>query len=183
MALHPLSSSATTAPPAAAARRPYSGTKAKGTIYQGGVHVPLVIAGAGVSGRGRYVTALVNATDLFPTILELAGIDPASAVPSGIRTDGVSLVPYLANRPYLNGRRFAYAEEFGARYDGDWERVIRNVNFALIERFDGRREFYNLGERPAARQNSDLLTRTLTATERNNLASLDAHLDVLLATR
>jgi arylsulfatase A-like enzyme len=158
---------------------PYSKDKAKGTIYQGGVQVPLVVAGAGVSGRG-YAAGLVNATDLFPTILQLAGIDPAAALP-GVRTDGVSLLPYLANPSRGSLRSFAYAEEFGARFDGDWERVIRNVNFALIERFDGSREFYNLVNDRL--QNTNLLTRTLTATERLNLAALDSQLDALLATR
>ena len=159
--------------------RPYVKDKAKGSIYQGGVQVPLVVAGAGVAG-GRYVSALVNATDLFPTILELAGINPAAALP-GVRTDGVTLVPYLANRAHPGPRRFAYAEEFGARFDGDWQRVIRNTTFALVERFNGDREFYNLSADPL--QNSNLLSRALTATERTNLNALDGQMDTLLATR
>ena len=55
-----------------------SATKAKATMYEGGVRVPLLMAGAGVVSPNRRVTALVSAVDLFPTILELAGIDPAS---------------------------------------------------------------------------------------------------------
>ena len=74
---------------------PYSPTKAKATMYEGGVRVPLLIAGAGVASPNRRVTALVSAVDLFPTILQLAGIDPASVPP----TDGVSLMPYLRARP------------------------------------------------------------------------------------
>ena len=56
---------------------PYPRDKAKATMYEGGVRVPLLIAGAGVASPNRQVSALVSAVDLFPTILELAGIDPA----------------------------------------------------------------------------------------------------------
>ena len=59
---------------------PYSRTKAKATMYEGGVRVPLLVAGAGVVSPNRRVSALVSAVDLFPTILELAGVD-AAAVP------------------------------------------------------------------------------------------------------
>ena len=60
-------------------------------MYEGGVRVPLFVAGAGVASPNRRVSALVSAVDLFPTILELAGIDAALCPPS----DGRSFLPYL----------------------------------------------------------------------------------------
>jgi arylsulfatase A-like enzyme len=90
--------------------KPYQSLKAKGTTYQGGVHVPLLVAGAGVVSPGRTASALVNTVDLFPTILRLAGIDPSAVVPDGTKTDGVSLMPYIGNRAHPNPRRWAYAE-------------------------------------------------------------------------
>ena len=44
-------------------------------MYEGGVRVPLLVAGAGVVSPNRRLNALVSAVDLFPTILELAGVD------------------------------------------------------------------------------------------------------------
>ena len=78
--------------------RPYSPTKAKASMYEGGVRVPLIVAGAGVVSPNRRVTALVSAVDLFPTILQLAGIDPQTALPVGTVIDGVSLLPLLRRR-------------------------------------------------------------------------------------
>jgi len=55
----------------------YGGQRAKGSIYQGGTNVPLIISGKGVvAGRSD---ALVNSTDLFATISSIAGV-PATTV-------------------------------------------------------------------------------------------------------
>jgi arylsulfatase B len=161
--------------------RPYPRDKAKATMYQGGVRVPLLIAGAGVASPNRQVSALVNAVDLFPTILELAGIDPSRAVPAGRRTDGVSLLPYLEKRPHPAPRSWACSEQFTTRFDNAWQRAIRNLRYTLIERHDGSREFYDLQVDPF--QATNLLTRTLTSGERASLNSLDQKLDALLRTR
>ena len=54
---------------------PFRRGRAKGTIYEGGVNVPLIVSGPGVP-RGSVSEALVNSTDLFATILEMAGVNP-----------------------------------------------------------------------------------------------------------
>ena len=59
---------------------PFRTGRAKGTIYQGGVNVPFIITGPGVA-RGAVSDVLVNSTDLFVTIMEMAGIDPAETIP------------------------------------------------------------------------------------------------------
>ncbi len=53
--------------------RQLAGTQAKGSVYQGGVHVPLFVVGAGVSRKGQRDARLICATDLFSTIVELSG--------------------------------------------------------------------------------------------------------------
>jgi arylsulfatase B len=161
--------------------KPYQSLKAKGTTYQGGVHVPLLVAGAGVVSPGRTASALVNTVDLFPTILRLAGIDPSAVVPDGTKTDGVSLMPYIGNRAHPNPRRWAYAEEFYTSYRDRWERAIRDGRYKLIERADGSREFYDLGADPL--ENKNLLGQTLTATQMERLRALDRQLDKVLASR
>jgi len=67
----------------------YSG---KGTVWEGGIRVPLVIRGPGIEpGTDSRVRTI--AADLFPTIAELAHVK--APLPSGI--EGGSLVPVLKN--------------------------------------------------------------------------------------
>lgn len=81
-------------------------------LYQGGVQVPLVVSGLGVTAYGRRCDALVNCSDLFATVMELAGAEFAFPGPAPWERDSVSLVPYFAEpeRPPLRG--LAYAELF-----------------------------------------------------------------------
>ncbi|WP_394728883.1 sulfatase [Altererythrobacter sp. GH1-8] len=52
---------------------PFRGGKA--TLYEGGVRVPLIIVGPQAKG-GRWVRHPVDATDIFPTLYDLAGYNP-----------------------------------------------------------------------------------------------------------
>ena len=167
--------------PGAVIALPYSRSKGKSTIYEGGIRVPLLIAGAGVEAPGRVVGDIVNIVDLFPTILELAGIDVVTALPPEARIDGVSLMPYIANTNIVPVRSWAYSEKFEQNYTDRFVRAIRNNTFKLIERADGKREFYNLAK--DWRENTNILLRKLNSTERANLADLDQQMDALLATR
>ncbi len=72
---------------------PYNPDHAKLRVYEQGIKVPLIIAGRGVKDAGRQIAALVNTVDLYPTILRLAGVDPAAVLPGGRKIDGVSLLP------------------------------------------------------------------------------------------
>ena len=44
---------------------PYDQFHCKGTLFEGGVRIPMFIAGAGVVGTNRETTAVVHAVDLF----------------------------------------------------------------------------------------------------------------------
>lgn len=48
----------------------------KGHVYEGGIKVPLVVAWPGTLAKGQVSAALVNNTDLFPSLLKLAGAAP-----------------------------------------------------------------------------------------------------------
>ncbi len=54
-------------------RKLVGGFKAKGSVYQGGIHVPLFVAGAGVTRQGERDARPICATDMYSTIIELAG--------------------------------------------------------------------------------------------------------------
>lgn len=167
--------------PAEVTAKPYSGKRAKGTPYQGGVRVPLLVAGADVVAPGRVVPRIVSAVDLYPTILRLAGVDPEAVLPAGVAIDGVSLVPYVRNQTSAPTRQYIYAEEFPIDYDERYERAIANCCYKLIERADGSREFYDLKADPHEARNL-LAGKALTAAQRSNLGTLDAQMDALLAT-
>ncbi|WP_299883348.1 sulfatase-like hydrolase/transferase [uncultured Lacinutrix sp.] len=51
----------------------YPSPRAKGTVYQGGVNVPMIISGKDVMRINDTEDALINTTDLFATISELTG--------------------------------------------------------------------------------------------------------------
>ena len=89
--------------------------RAKGTLYQGGIHVPLIASGYRVE-RG-VSPALVTTSDLFATVAELAGVELAETLP-GHALDSISFVPSLAE-PALGMRRFAFAEVFTPNGDGN----------------------------------------------------------------
>ena len=88
---------------------PFTNDHSKGSLYEGGVHVPLVIAGPDVS-QGGTSSRLVHCVDLFSTILELARIDVATATSSVDVIDSQSLLPILKGRD--TATRFAISETF-----------------------------------------------------------------------
>ena len=72
--------------------------RGKGTGYESGVRVPLIIRGPGIAAERN--DALVHAVDLFSTIAELGGATPPQSVPNRegdamIPIDSVSLLPIL----------------------------------------------------------------------------------------
>ncbi len=56
-----------------ALQSPYPLRHGKGTLYEAGVSVPLVVCGKGVSQQGTRSDALISSVDIFPTAMELAG--------------------------------------------------------------------------------------------------------------
>lgn len=135
---------------------PFDPEHAKGTVYEGGLNVPFIVAGAGVSARGVESEALVHTTDLFATIAELAGVASAAE-------DSVSIVPYLADPTRPSIRDTVYAELFRPNGPGPYarhDRAIRDSRYKLIMRLEGRDELYDLDEDRF--EQNDLLLGALT---------------------
>ena len=134
---------------------PFHPNRAKGTIYEGGVNVPLIVTGPGVE-QGGVSESLVNSTDLFATIMEMAGIDPAEAVPEHVTHDSVSFLGALSNPAALSQREWLYVDEFFGGFGGveTADYAMRNHRYKLL-RFEGEEEFYDLREDPY--ENADLL--------------------------
>ena len=157
---------------------PFERGRAKGSVYQGGVNVPLMIMGPGIAG-GTTSASLANSVDLFATILDLAGTadDPKLAA---VTRDSTSLKPVLANHK-ATVRDFAYADVYGPQQNQIVNmRAIRNERYKLLlDLQNDTEELYDLSVDPY--EHSDLLTAALTPEAQENYDSLVARLGELLA--
>lgn len=77
-------------------KEPFLPARSKGTVYQGGIWVPLIVTGASVEQPGRSVGAMVNSTDLYHLFATLGGAD-LSAPEVANRLDAQPMDDYLAN--------------------------------------------------------------------------------------
>jgi hypothetical protein len=126
----------------------------KGSAYEGGLRVPLLVKAPGITRPGSVCNTPVITMDFFPTLLELAGADKAA---SRTGVDGVSFVPLLRGETSLP------RQELFWHYPHYWNggkvtpySVARSGDWKLIRFYEtGREELYNL--------NTDL-------SEQNNLA-------------
>ena len=122
-------------------------TRGKDTLYEGGIHVPLIISSPDVVSPNRTNDTPVNAVDLFATILELAGTSAAAAVPSSVKIDSQSLVPVMQSTNTITRR--AYSEVFGASVPASsGGRALRDSRHKLIRFNNGVDEFYDLQSDP-----------------------------------
>ncbi len=129
----------------------------KGTLYEGGVRVPFVARWPRVVEPGGASAEPVAHVDLFPTLLELAGVTTRPSQP----LDGVSFGPLLRDaRAHL--ARDALYWHFPGYLEGDgpgnWRTTpagaMRSGDWKLIEYFeDGRLELYDLKDDPGERRN------------------------------
>jgi arylsulfatase A-like enzyme len=128
--------------PSTVIQTPYSAAHSKGTLYDGGVRVPLIIAGKGVVSPNRTSTQPVHCVDLYSTILELAGINVSATQPAGNPIDSVSLLPILQNSTAAS--RYLFVEQFSADLatNVSGQAVIDEAGYKLIQFDDGHEEFY-----------------------------------------
>jgi hypothetical protein len=88
---------------------PFDTSRAKGTAYQTGVWVPLLVAGPLVENPDRVVSHMVNIADLYALFGEIAGIeDVQRAVPRPI--DAASMLPYLRNPGQRSIRKWNFTQ-------------------------------------------------------------------------
>lgn len=124
--------------------------RAKFTVYEGGVRVPLIVSGSGVP-KGVKSAAMVNTTDLYATILEVAGLSRAA----GAGIDSISLAPYFSDPKQPSLRSCLYTEMFATEQGvagGGF--AIRDQRFKLV-RIQAEEELYDLASDPW--ENIDLL--------------------------
>ena len=155
---------------------PFDPDRAKITLYEGGVNVPLIVAGPAVVSGGRTSGALVHVIDIFSTSLELMGVDLEAVNPPGNIIDAQSFTPVL-NNTSTGTREWVFTELFGLD-EASNGKAMRNASWKLIRFDDGREEFYNLIT--DVFENNNLLTGTLSTAALNNYNALSGQLDQLL---
>ena len=155
---------------------PRDRNKVKGTPYEGGVNVPLIVSGPGIRA-GQEKRVLGHAVDLFATIIELAGGDVAELPPAETRLDSVSLSRVLLDPDAGGSRSWAFAEQSLGPSSHD---LIRNEAYKLIvDRNSDAEEFYHLAVDP--HETNPLALDALSDSERRNYDDLKRIYTELLA--
>lgn len=148
--------------PGSVAQAPYFPMTSKGSIYQGGINVPMFISGKNVS-RSGLDNNLVTSTDLFATVSELAGIDVPEI------HDSKSFKALLSQDAGV--RDYQYTEILN---DTEESYTIRNARYKLLIRAGGVEELYDLNNDPY--EQNDLLEGTLNEAEATAKSELEAEL-------
>ena len=141
-------------------------------MFDDSIVVPLIIRWPGVVNPGSTCQALVSHLDFFPTLVEMAGLDPGS-VP---HLEGISMLPLL------RGEEKIWRNEVFLIYDMKYHavahmRMIRTHRWKLIHHYEDEKknELYDLKNDPgeldnlygedSVRSARNILTRRLKAWE------------------
>ncbi len=118
----------------------------KGTLYEGGVRVPLIARWPGQIPEGKVSDAVISSVDFFPTFAALAGAE----LPENI--DGLNVIDTLTGKGkverealYWHYPHYHSEKPAGSILKGEWK---------LIEWFEtGETELYHLSQDPYEKRN------------------------------
>lgn len=122
----------------------------KQSVYEGGLKVPTCVVWPGQVEAGSQSPHIALSMDLYPTLLEAAGVTAAPKV------EGRSFLPVLKGEPMAAEERPLYfsRREGGMRYGGKTIEALRLGDWKLLQNDPyGPRELYNLAEDPYETQN------------------------------
>lgn len=106
------------------------GITGKNSLWERSTRVPLIFAGPGIARGGR-VTTPAELVDIYPTLVELAGM------PDEPGLDGLSLVPSLRDPSAVRERPALTTANPG-------NHAVRSERYRYIRYADGSEEFYDL---------------------------------------
>lgn len=124
----------------------YNSRRVKGSLYQGGINVPMVISGKNVTRINDTEDALINVTDLYATIANIAGVNVSNI------NDSYSFHELLSTAG--EGKRACIYSEIEGN-SGLLSKTIRNKTHKYILFEDGSESLFNLNEEPL--ETKDLL--------------------------
>jgi uncharacterized sulfatase len=145
----------------------HGGLLRKDTLFEGALRVPLIVAAPGLPHPGAVAQAPVELLDLYPTVVELAGL------PAAAHLDGQSLVPLLAD-PEGPGRGAAVSYRRVQPPERAFSLRTDAARYTLWP--DGSEELYDV--RSGAGEAENLATRPDRAADK---ARLRARLEALVA--
>ncbi len=112
----------------------YNRTHSKGSLFEGGLRVPMVVSGLGVTRQNVRESALVNTSDFYATISHFVGNSVTQV------NDSYSFVDLLSQTG--TGLRDYNYSEFESSDVTGW--AVRNQDLKLIEYEDGSQALYLL---------------------------------------
>jgi arylsulfatase A-like enzyme len=176
---------------------PFRWDRGKGYLYEGGIHVPFIVAGPAVTRPGSRTQVWIHAVDVFTTIAELAGADLSTERnPEGdpVEFDGRSFLPWVRNPSLPNDRRYMYGEHYevnGPPPHRRDDRTVRDEKYKLIRKLN-KDMFFELPElmdrdgnlySTGLDEGDDLLADGLNPTQRAAYERLSEELDAYFAAR
>ncbi len=141
----------------------------KGTLYEGGIHVPFLVSWPAKLPAGKDYDRPVSSLDVFASALAAAGV----AMPTDKKYDGVNIIPHLAGEvkepPH---QRLLW------RMHGKQSFAIREGNWKLIRNGGTPPELYDLAADPGEKENlatakAEVSSRLSTALEAWNKELID----------
>ena len=122
----------------------YNSRRAKGSLYKGGINVPMIISGKNVDRINQLENALINITDLFATIANIAGVNIDKTNDSYNFKDLLSITSE-GTRDYI------YSESVDN--SNNLSKTIRNKTHKYMLFGDGSESLFNLSELPLETKN------------------------------
>lgn len=148
---------------------------AKMSLWLGATWVPFVVAGPLVAEPGRRVGGLVDVVDIFPTVLEIAGLEPEEWADPERPVEGISLLPAIQDSTRLPDRRFHLAEWLALGGTSTSGRTISDGTYKLMRYASGEEALYDLRVDPLEEAALDM--GALDAEASAALAAMQAELD------
>lgn len=151
----------------------------KGWMYDGGLRVPLIVSWPGTIPADKESSAVVAGTDLYPTILEAAGIPriPAQHI------DGDSILPALKSGTASERKPVFWHFPHYGNQNGTPASAVRLGDWKLIKWYEGNKvELFNMADDTG--EKNDLATKNpakrdeLLTTLESWLKSIDAKIPV-----
>ena len=120
----------------------------KGSSYEGGIRVPMIVRWPGVTKPGTSCRTPVHIVDLMPTFFSMAG----AKAPGGYAMDGVNLVPLFEGGNIASRALYWYMPFYDVRWLATPSAIMREGDYKLIESFgdtidEDRKAEYRVGHR------------------------------------
>jgi uncharacterized sulfatase len=149
----------------------------KGTLYEGGIRVPLIVRWPGVIESGAECSVPVTSVDFYPTFLEIVGATGKKNQP----LDGESIMPLL--RQTGNLKRDAIYWHYPHYHHSRPAGAVREGDYKLIEFYgEGKLELYNLAKDVGEKNNLAAMMREKAARLQRKLGKWRGSVDAKMPT-